>query len=69
MQFLLVLAVALTVGLIVFGITVLVTGDDPGLAPVEPDGRPVEPVDPLDPIEPVEPVGTPARAPDPEEQE
>lgn len=37
--------------------------------PVEPDGRPVEPVDPLDPIEPVEPVGTPARAPDPEEQE
>ena len=39
MQFLLVLAVALTVGLIVFGITVLVTGDDPGLAPVEPDGR------------------------------
>jgi DivIVA domain-containing protein len=38
-QFLLVVAVALTVGLIVFGITVLVTGDDTGLAPVEPDGR------------------------------
>jgi DivIVA domain-containing protein len=38
-QFLLVVAVALTVGLIVFGITVLVTGDDAGLAPVEPDGR------------------------------
>jgi len=38
-QFLLVVAVALTVGLIVFGITVLVTGDDSGLAPVEPDGR------------------------------
>lgn len=38
-QFLLVLAVALTVALIVFGITVLVTGEDAGLAPVEPDGR------------------------------
>jgi DivIVA domain-containing protein len=40
-QFLIVVAVALTVGLIVFGITVLVTGDDAGLAPVEPDGRSV----------------------------
>jgi DivIVA domain-containing protein len=38
-QFLLVVAVALTVGLIVFGITVLVTGEDAGLRPVEPDGR------------------------------
>lgn len=38
-QFLIVVAVALTVGLIVFGITVLVTGDDAGLAPAEPDGR------------------------------
>lgn len=40
-QFLLVVAVALTVGLIVFGITVLVTGDDAGLGPAEPDGRAV----------------------------
>lgn len=40
-QFLLVVAVALTVGAIVFGITVLVTGDDGGLRPVEPDGRAV----------------------------
>jgi DivIVA domain-containing protein len=40
-QFLLVVAVALTVGAIVFGITVLVTGDDDGLRPVEPDGRAV----------------------------
>lgn len=40
-QFLLVVAVALTVGLIVFGITVLVTGDDAGLRPVEPDGQAV----------------------------
>lgn len=38
-QLLLVLAVALTVGLIVFGITVLLGGDDPGLRPAEPDGR------------------------------
>jgi DivIVA domain-containing protein len=40
-QALLVLAVALTVGLIVFGITVLITGDDEGLRPAEPDGRAV----------------------------
>lgn len=40
-QFLLVVAVALTVGLIVFGITVLVTGDDAGLRPAEPDGHAV----------------------------
>jgi DivIVA domain-containing protein len=40
-QVLLVVAVALTVGAIVFGITVLVTGDDDGLRPVEPDGRAV----------------------------
>lgn len=40
-QFLLVVAVALTVGAVVFGITMLVTGDDQGLRPVEPDGRAV----------------------------
>jgi DivIVA domain-containing protein len=40
-QFLLLLAVVLTVGAIVFGITVLVTGDDQGLGAVEPDGRAV----------------------------
>jgi DivIVA domain-containing protein len=40
-QFLLVVAVALTVGGVVFGITMLVTGDDQGLRPVEPDGRAV----------------------------
>jgi DivIVA domain-containing protein len=38
-QFLLVVAAALTVGAIVFGITVLVTGEEEGLRPVEPDGR------------------------------
>jgi DivIVA domain-containing protein len=38
-QFLLVLAVALTVGAIVFGIIVLISGDDDGLSPAEPDGR------------------------------
>jgi DivIVA domain-containing protein len=40
-QFLLVLAVALTLAAIVFGIAVLVTGDDAGLRPAEPDGRAV----------------------------
>lgn len=40
-QFLLVIAVALTVGAIVFGIIVLMTGDDRGLSKVEPDGRAV----------------------------
>lgn len=40
-QFLLVVAVALTVGAVVFGITVLVSGADQGLRPVEPDGRAV----------------------------
>ncbi len=40
-QFLLVLVVALTVGAIVFGVSVLVTGADPGLGAVEPDGRAV----------------------------
>jgi DivIVA domain-containing protein len=40
-QFLLVVAVALTVGAVVFGITMLVTGEDQGLHPVEPDGRAV----------------------------
>ncbi len=35
------LVVALTVAAVVFGATVLVTGRDPGLAPVEPDGRAV----------------------------
>lgn len=37
-QFLLVAAVALTAAAIVFGIAVLLTGDDEGLRPVEPDG-------------------------------
>jgi DivIVA domain-containing protein len=40
-QFLLVVAVALTVGAVVFGITMLATGEDRGLRPVEPDGRAV----------------------------
>ncbi|WBB77670.1 DivIVA domain-containing protein [Micromonospora sp. WMMD882] len=40
-QLLLLLVVALTVAAVVFGVTVLVTGRDPGLAPVEPDGRAV----------------------------
>jgi DivIVA domain-containing protein len=40
-HFLLVIAVALTVGAIVFGIIVLVTGDDGGLSRAEPDGRAV----------------------------
>jgi DivIVA domain-containing protein len=40
-QFLLVVAVALTVGAVVFGITMLATGEDGGLRPVEPDGRAV----------------------------
>ena len=38
-QLLLLLAVALTVAAVVFGVAVLVTGSDPGLAPAEPDGR------------------------------
>lgn len=38
-QVLLVIAVALTVGAIVFGIVVLVGGDDQGLRQAEPDGR------------------------------
>jgi DivIVA domain-containing protein len=40
-QILLVVAVALTVGAVVFGITMLATGEDRGLRPVEPDGRAV----------------------------
>lgn len=40
-QFLLLLVVALTVAAVVFGVTVLVTGGDPGLVPAEPDGRAV----------------------------
>ncbi len=40
-QLLLLLVVALVVAAVVFGVTVLVTGNDPGLAPVEPDGRAV----------------------------
>lgn len=40
-QVLLLLVVALTVGAVVFGVTVLVTGRDPGLTPAEPDGRAV----------------------------
>ncbi|WDZ86631.1 DivIVA domain-containing protein [Micromonospora cathayae] len=40
-QLLLVLVVALTVAAVVFGVTVLVSGRDPGLVPAEPDGRAV----------------------------
>ncbi|MFU8853014.1 DivIVA domain-containing protein [Micromonospora sp. SL1-18] len=40
-QVLLILVVALTVAAVVFGVTVLVSGRDPGLAPAEPDGRAV----------------------------
>ncbi|MFE9689063.1 DivIVA domain-containing protein [Micromonospora sp. NPDC005806] len=40
-QVLLLLVVALTVAAVVFGVTVLVSGRDPGLAPTEPDGRAV----------------------------
>ncbi|NJP35594.1 DivIVA domain-containing protein [Micromonospora thermarum] len=40
-QVLLLLVVALTVAAVVFGVTVLVTGRDPGLAPAEPDGKAV----------------------------
>ncbi|MFC0004798.1 DivIVA domain-containing protein [Micromonospora siamensis] len=36
---LLLLVVALTVAAVVFGVTVLVSGRDPGLAPAEPDGH------------------------------
>ncbi|TDC82480.1 DivIVA domain-containing protein [Micromonospora sp. KC606] len=38
---LLVLVVALTVAAVVFGVTVLVSGRDPGLVPAEPDGEAV----------------------------
>jgi DivIVA domain-containing protein len=38
-QLLLFIVVALVVAAIVFGVTVMVGGGDPGLAPVEPDGR------------------------------
>ncbi|WBB65186.1 DivIVA domain-containing protein [Micromonospora sp. WMMD812] len=40
-QVLLTLVVALTVAAVVFGVTVLVSGRDPGLAPAEPDGSAV----------------------------
>ncbi|GIG85540.1 hypothetical protein Pen02_04760 [Plantactinospora endophytica] len=40
-QVLLLLVVALTVAAVVFGVTVLVTGSDPGLGAAEPDGRAV----------------------------
>ena len=40
-QLLLFLVVALVVATIVFGVTVLLSGGDPGLTPVEPDGRAV----------------------------
>jgi DivIVA domain-containing protein len=40
-QFLLLVVVALTVGAVVFGVTVLLTGGDSGLSPAEPDGRAV----------------------------
>jgi DivIVA domain-containing protein len=38
-QLLLFIVVALVVAAIVFGVTVMVGGGDPGLTPVEPDGR------------------------------
>ena len=38
-QLLLYIVVALVVAAIVFGVTVMVSGGDPGLEPVEPDGR------------------------------
>ncbi|MGA5303555.1 DivIVA domain-containing protein [Nucisporomicrobium flavum] len=38
-QLLLFVVVALVVAAIVFGVTVMVSGGDPGLAPVEPDGK------------------------------
>jgi len=38
-QLLLIIVVALVVASIVFGVTVMVSGGDPGLTPVEPDGR------------------------------
>ncbi|SBT54359.1 DivIVA domain-containing protein [Micromonospora narathiwatensis] len=52
-QVLLLLVVALTVAAVVFGVTVLVSGRDPGLVPTEPDGRAVplpggRPLDELD---------------------
>ncbi|WP_431944259.1 DivIVA domain-containing protein [Micromonospora marina] len=40
-EVLLLLVVALTVAAVVFGVTVLVSGKDPGLNPAEPDGRAV----------------------------
>ncbi|MEU4551121.1 DivIVA domain-containing protein [Micromonospora violae] len=40
-QLLLLLVVALTVGAVIFGVTVLVSGRDPGLAPAEPDSQAV----------------------------
>ncbi|RIV31307.1 DivIVA domain-containing protein [Micromonospora radicis] len=40
-QLLLVVVVAVAVAAVVFGVTVLVTGRDPGLTPVEADGRAV----------------------------
>ncbi|PWR11743.1 DivIVA domain-containing protein [Micromonospora acroterricola] len=40
-QLLLLLVVALTVAAVVFGVTVLVSGRDPGLVPAEPDSRAV----------------------------
>src|SRR5690606_39289386 len=45
-QLLLVIAVALTTGAIVFGVIALLAGDDGGLRPAEPDGRAIPlPVD------------------------
>jgi len=40
-QLLLFIVVALVVAAIVFGVTVMMSGGDPGLTPVEPDGRAV----------------------------
>lgn len=40
-QLLLFLVIGLTAGAVVFGVAALITGNDPGLAAVEPDGRAV----------------------------
>lgn len=40
-QVLLLLVLVLTVAAVIFGVTALITGSDPGLVPAEPDGRAV----------------------------
>lgn len=39
MNILLLLVIAVTVGAVVFGVMTLISGSDPGLRPVDPDGR------------------------------